>query len=258
MIKQKKRNNGFTLSEVLITLAVIGIVAAMTLPAFIQKYQQFVLKNQFKQFYSNFSNAIKYVQATNGGTMSCYYWDKHPYEDTDKEAKCSKYNEYGNCAKWVSKDDTPLVSNYNGELSECKKFTEELTKALKAIKVCNEKALENGCITNSYRGRDIVLAEKNPDQKIDPNIVFSDKNIKNKSYAFIAGDGTLYVKYNTISSFPIFLVDINGHKGPNKYGYDLFIFELHGNPTAGIYQIKPNYWTIEKGGTTFEEMLKNF
>lgn len=39
---------GFTLSEVLITLGVIGIVAAITLPTLIHKIQSIVLENQFK------------------------------------------------------------------------------------------------------------------------------------------------------------------------------------------------------------------
>ncbi len=35
--------NGFTLAEVLITLGIIGIVAAMTMPALIANYQKKVL-----------------------------------------------------------------------------------------------------------------------------------------------------------------------------------------------------------------------
>ena len=35
-----KRKNAFTLAEMLITLSVIGIVAAMTLPTMITKYQK--------------------------------------------------------------------------------------------------------------------------------------------------------------------------------------------------------------------------
>lgn len=37
------KNYGFTLAEVLITLGIIGIVAAMTLPAIVSKYQEKVL-----------------------------------------------------------------------------------------------------------------------------------------------------------------------------------------------------------------------
>lgn len=42
----------FTLAEVLITLGIIGVVAAMTMPALIAKHRKTVLKTQFKKAYS--------------------------------------------------------------------------------------------------------------------------------------------------------------------------------------------------------------
>ena len=42
----------FTLAEVLITLGVIGIVAALTMPALIVNYQKKVLETRIKKFYS--------------------------------------------------------------------------------------------------------------------------------------------------------------------------------------------------------------
>ena len=44
-----KRKSAFTLAEVLITLGIIGVVAALTLPTIIHKYQAKVLKTQFLQ-----------------------------------------------------------------------------------------------------------------------------------------------------------------------------------------------------------------
>ena len=38
----------FTLAEVLITLGIVGIVAAMTLPSLVANYRNMVLENQFK------------------------------------------------------------------------------------------------------------------------------------------------------------------------------------------------------------------
>ena len=43
-----KDTKGFTLAEVLITLGIIGVVAAMTLPSLIQERQNKVLETQFK------------------------------------------------------------------------------------------------------------------------------------------------------------------------------------------------------------------
>ena len=66
------KRNGFTLAEVLITLGIIGVVAAMTLPALIQKQQEKILVNQLKKSYSVFSQAFLRVVAENGPAES---WD---------------------------------------------------------------------------------------------------------------------------------------------------------------------------------------
>ena len=42
----------FTLAEVLITLAIIGVVAAMTIPTLIQNYRLKVLKTRYTQTYA--------------------------------------------------------------------------------------------------------------------------------------------------------------------------------------------------------------
>ena len=60
------RGNGksaFTLAEVLITLGIIGVVAAMTLPALIQKNNAKSLEVAFKKAYSNLYNAFNQVIA---------------------------------------------------------------------------------------------------------------------------------------------------------------------------------------------------
>ena len=49
---------GFTLAEVLITLGIIGIVAAMTLPTLVQSHKEKQTVAQLKKFYSVMSNAM--------------------------------------------------------------------------------------------------------------------------------------------------------------------------------------------------------
>ena len=49
----------FTLAEVLITLGIIGIVAAMTIPTLIADYQEKVLVTKVKQGHSQLMNAIQ-------------------------------------------------------------------------------------------------------------------------------------------------------------------------------------------------------
>lgn len=49
---------GFTLAEVLITLGIIGVVAAMTLPTLLQGYQKSVALNKLKQVYAQVQTAV--------------------------------------------------------------------------------------------------------------------------------------------------------------------------------------------------------
>lgn len=83
-------NKGFTLAEVLITLGIIGIVCALTLPAFIGKWRQNIVETRLQKFYSAANQAVKLSEVDNGpkeywevceghgGTMPCDEWyDKY-------------------------------------------------------------------------------------------------------------------------------------------------------------------------------------
>ena len=56
----------FTLAEVLITLGIIGVVAALTLPSVVQNYQKRSLEVATQKFYSVMSQAIKQYMADVG------------------------------------------------------------------------------------------------------------------------------------------------------------------------------------------------
>ncbi len=58
MKNMTNRSGAFTLAEVLITLGIIGVVAAMTLPVLIQKQNTKILESQFKKSYSNAAQAL--------------------------------------------------------------------------------------------------------------------------------------------------------------------------------------------------------
>lgn len=57
-----KTKFGFTLAEVLITLGIIGIVAAMTIPGLINNYKAARLKSQFLKSYSTIQQVFKRMQ----------------------------------------------------------------------------------------------------------------------------------------------------------------------------------------------------
>ena len=58
-----KKRFGFTLAEVLITLGIIGVVAAMTIPSLIQNTNSVKFSSQFKKDVATLSNALEMAQA---------------------------------------------------------------------------------------------------------------------------------------------------------------------------------------------------
>ena len=81
MINSSK--NGFTLAETLITLGIIGVVAAMTIPTLMSAYREKVIVNQLKRTYSVLSQAYKLSVAENGGIEG---WDIGPQENSMESA----------------------------------------------------------------------------------------------------------------------------------------------------------------------------
>lgn len=247
---------GFTLAEVLITLGIIGVVAALTMPSIISNIQKTILKNQFKKAYSLFSQGVMQAQANLGGAVSCSY-----YSDNRQlcSPKCNDRNEYGSCTSYSCEDGSPLPANVNGVTSDCVQFEDELFfKTLKTVKFCQNAALANGCLTSQYKGVDKVKKELNSSSNPDPNLGFTDSNIKNRWPAFILSDGIIIIKYGSYrGGNPIYAIDINGHKAPNKWGHDIFTFQLSGE-VDGIQKVGySSQGAVEKGGKTTRQMIKD-
>ena len=70
-----KKKTAFTLAEVLITLAIIGVVAAMTIPTLISNYKKKDTSAKLKKFYSMMSQAIQLSEIENGPAE---HWQKTP------------------------------------------------------------------------------------------------------------------------------------------------------------------------------------
>lgn len=160
-------------------------------------------------------------------------------------------------------DGSNLASDYNGprDSADSAAFEDELfNNVLKVVKFCEKNSLANGCLTSDYRGTDKIKTEQNPDSKYpaNPSSDFSDSNIKNKYSSWILADGLVIIKYGTYKSksFPIYTIDINGHKRPNKWGYDIFTFKLVGDYVNGISKIVGQTYATEKGGLTTPQMIQ--
>lgn len=72
---------GFTLPEVLITLGIIGVVAALTIPNFIENYNKRATAVRLKKTYNTLATAIQASEAENGPLIDIAmdYWNKNTY-----------------------------------------------------------------------------------------------------------------------------------------------------------------------------------
>lgn len=168
------KKNAFTLAEVLITLAIIGVVTAMTMPTLIQNHQKKSLEVATKKFYSMMSQAVKQYMADEGvdDLRNTDIIHKSREENTDiaREAFVKKY--------------------------------------LNVIRIC-----PNGCFAKSYKMQN------------------GDTSDTYLGYGkFILSDGIIidfHSAYGEDYSWPLeIIVDINGNKGPNKIGYDLWTMSI--------------------------------
>lgn len=209
--------SAFTLSEVLITLGIIGIIAAMTLPALTGKYQQKVLASQFKKAYTNLQTAINTVNSENGIPYECY----------------------------------TIRYGIDYHVAECKDFWENVLKQYQIVNTCEHNKLHCRPV---YKTKAQVLAEGGT------VINNACSHPINEQTGYNLNDGSIlyiynYPNYNNHNSL-FFGIDVNGLKGPNKWGYDLFYLNLYREnirtPVVGLTFVCE---LIEKGGQSAEEIM---
>ena len=105
----------FTLAEILITLAIIGVVAAMTIPTLIQNYRLKVLKTRYTQTYAILSEAVIKTRMELGENLleNCFKNGAiyYPFSDKFKETFLKNCNYLQKTAK----DYT--ITNFNNTKS---------------------------------------------------------------------------------------------------------------------------------------------
>ena len=116
--QQKSRKAGFTMAEVLITLGIIGIVAAMTLPGLFCKYEKVKVASQIKKLYSVMSQAIRMAETEHGefkywtynSSEELYYLYLSKYLNTMKvEYPVGLFGSFSNGIRFVFNDGTQII-----------------------------------------------------------------------------------------------------------------------------------------------------
>ena len=84
---KKVKYYAFTLAEVLITLGVIGVVAALTLPAVIANHKRLESVSRLKKAYTTISQALTRAQVDNGDIS---VWDSLATDSVDDDKDDAK------------------------------------------------------------------------------------------------------------------------------------------------------------------------
>ena len=190
---------GFALAEVLITLGIIGIVAAMTLPALVQKNQEKVTVTKLKKVYSILSQAYQFAVNDYGTPDLWGFGNRDAGSENDNE--------------------TDYIA-VNASILKQKFFAH-----VKNLKICDAslKKSECGLAEHYYYANGTLVSELESKASslsiIDGNSII----ILVNSGSCTDVRGTSKPLSNVCAWI---LVDVNGANAPNKMGYDLFGFYL--------------------------------
>ena len=184
----KKYKKAFTLAEVLITLGVIGVVAAMTIPGLISKYQKRVIETTLKEDFSIFSQVNKMMvandvaldletaDASDAAIKQWFNTYMLPYMNVSTVC-------YGTAGCWGKYQDTRRLNG--SRFTECAKNLGCGTNGISFI-------MNNGTMVALDIGSNSQLR-------------------------------TIFGVDSTASTCLKMYVDVNGDKKPNKIGVDIFL-----------------------------------
>ncbi len=172
-------HKGFTLAETLITLVIIGIVAALTVPNMIIKHQKEETVIKLKKAYSTMSSIVNKAIFEHGPMKN---WEI----------------EQGQTKEFVDK----YISPYLNVAKNCGyEYTGDCEFTIAYLNKRNNKIV---CGSNMYK---LLLAD-------NTLLLFQPVN----KYDYTLNDITV-----PLSNLAVF-IDINGAKGPNVLGRDIFYF----------------------------------
>lgn len=222
-----KIKNAFTLAEVLITLAIIGVVAALTLPVLSDKIGNIVLENQRKKTQSVLANGIKMMLAQEGQTNLANTSLKRCRTDSNCLA-----SEIGKYFKVVSDSNSR-----NDMFAMMYEFGDEDIQLASENQLRDFSKIERAAKKYKISEEQEFVQEEFPEEQESVELKAETKSLNGDyavwqdpgmNYVFITADGTILGIMNNAESRDslTILADVNGGGLPNSGGRDLCTYNI--------------------------------
>lgn len=213
------RRQGFTLAEVLITLGIIGVVAAMTLPSLIAKYQERELVTRAKRTYSVVMNAL-----------NAYNTDNQSLGDYSILMDASKTND----------EILAEFSKYFNNATLCKQNGKQkcnLSYKIKSVEPQNDGSGKNSSSTmwqDAMLLNDGAILSLRRETTNSGSCFYNWESINTDSNGnYLKNpDGTYQKTSHTSTRCGRLKVDTNGSRIPNRVGSDVFNFQIYQNKVS--------------------------
>lgn len=202
----------FTLAEVLITLGIIGVVAAMTIPTLIKNTQDMEYKAAWKKNYSRFAQAITLAINENG-------------------------NSFGGMTK-------------GSEYSISYELSNKILSNMNTIKICTAgNTIAEGCwhnVSDWYRIGGNTAPTTATVTNYGPSAMLKDGTLVLFKYISSATT-SLTCSTDELNEDSYIDIDVNGFKKPNTIGKDIYRLKIFCNGRVQPAGVPGDYYDITSG-----------
>ena len=225
------RHTAFTLAEVLITLGIIGIVAALTMPALIANYKNKVFATQTKKTYSTVLNAMNRWKFDEGA----YDYAGIFVQTKTRDELANEFFSYLNTAQICKSHTIGCAPDYY-KYPKAKNDGQGKNATL-SIKDYYRAVLADGSIiaTIPYVGGDSECGR-----------IFTDKVTDADGNWIPDGNGGYETTETYQKQCGVMFIDANGLKGPNQLGADAYSFIITNNKISNWHTKIESVLTDEK------------
>ena len=212
------QNKAFTLAEVLLTLGIIGVVAALTIPMLINRYQKNIWTKQYQKTYSIITQALRKIEDEEYGLAG------RRFLGIPLNQNCPQ--NYNNCSISSARFDCEFLRKYLQGTCTIK------TKKYIVYHLTQKKS-HNETINSTFQfssGAEIISSN-----------TYTVKSIYHRTY-----------NGQRLTLLGPFYIDVNGsEQKPNTMGRDIFSFYINEDDATLVPGGGPQTWYPWKTTTDY-------